>query len=382
MSPTARFIVFLSVVLGIWLLQHLYVGWRLLGLPWLGAGTTARRVVLAVLAVGFVAYPLGRLLWHWGWLRLAVVLEWSGAAWMGTLFMLVMALLVAEVLTLGGFAGQAWTIGVRTALVSVALLGAALALVGGMRAPRVINVEADIPNLRPALDGTTVVQLTDLHLGSLLGPRFLSHVIGQVEALHPDVVVVTGDLFDSEADSVERLLPELARLSAPHGVFAVTGNHEYYAGVERCVRLMEQAGFRVLENSWAEVEPGLVIAGVPDDRGARQTGHPGADLERALAGVPSDAAVILLQHAPERENAAAAAGVDLMLDGHTHGGQIWPFHYLVKRAYPHLAGVFYVGHMMQVVSSGTGRWGPPMRLFAPAEIIRVTLRARLVKSAG
>jgi predicted MPP superfamily phosphohydrolase len=375
MSTGARFAFFLSVVLGIWLAQHLYVGWRLSGLPWC-ASSSGRRALLGFLAVGFLTYPLGRLLWHWGWLRTGVVLEWSGAAWMGTLFLLVVALLVTEVLTLGGYAGGTWTAGVRTTLVVLALVGAAAALIGGMRPPRVVEVEARIPGLDPSLDGITLVQLSDVHLGSLLGPRFLSHVIRQVEALEPDVVVVTGDLFDSEADSVERLLPELSRLKAPRGVFAVIGNHEYYAGVDRCVHLMEAAGFHVLDNQWAEVLPGLVVAGVPDDRGARQTGHPGADLGRALDGVPAGSTVVLLQHAPEDEAAAAAAGVDLMLNGHTHGGQIWPFHVLVRREYPHLAGVFHVGDMTQVVSRGTGRWGPPMRLFAPAEVIRVTLRRR------
>lgn len=373
MSSAARFAVFLSVVLGIWLAQHLYVGWRLSGMPWC-ASTSGRRALLGFLAVGFLTYPLGRLVWHWGWLRTAVVLEWLGAAWMGTLFLLVVALLLAELLTLGGFAGATWTAGIRTTLVVIALIGAVAALIGGVRPPRVVDVEVDVASLRQSLDGITVVQLSDLHLGSLLGPRFLSHVIDQVEALEPDVVVVTGDLFDSEADSVERLLPELKRLRAPHGVFAVIGNHEYYVGMGRCVHLMEEAGFQVLDNQWVEALPGLVVAGVPDDRGARQTGHPGADLGRALDGVPAGSTVVLLQHAPQDEAAAAAAGVDLMLNGHTHGGQIWPFHILVRAAYPHLAGVFHVGDMTQVVSRGTGRWGPPMRLFAPAEVIRVTLR--------
>lgn len=374
MSTGARFAVFLSVVLTIWLAQHLYVGWRLCSIPCC-ASTLARRLLVGFLALGFFTYPLGRLLWHWGWLRTAVVLEWSGAAWMGTLFMLVMALLLAEILTLGGFAPESWTFGVRGTLAVIALIGSVAALIGGMSPPRVIDVDVTIPGLQQSLDGTTLVQLSDVHLGSLLGSRFLSQLIHQVDELKPDVVVVTGDLFDSETDSVERLLPELSRLNAPQGVFAVLGNHEYYAGAERCIHLMEDAGFRVLDNQWDEVLPGLVIAGVPDDRGAHQTGHPGVDLARALDGVPEGSAVILLQHAPEDESVAAAAGVDVMLNGHTHGGQIWPFHILVHREYPHLAGVFHVGNMTQVVSRGTGRWGPPMRLFAPAEIIRLTLRS-------
>ena len=118
-----------------------------------------------------------------------------------------------------------------------------------------------------------------------------------------------------------------------------------------------------------------MLAGVPDRRGSHQAGGSGSDLAQALAAVAPESAVVLLQHTPEQEAAAADLGVDLMLNGHTHGGQLWPFHLLVRRAYPHLAGRYQVGKMTQIVSRGTGQWGPPMRLFAPAEIIRITLRS-------
>jgi predicted MPP superfamily phosphohydrolase len=170
------------------------------------------------------------------------------------------------------------------------------------------------------------------------------------------------------------MVPQLRTLTAPRGVFAVLGNHEYYAGRDRSRRLLRDAGFTVLDNMAVEVAPGLHVAGIPDYRGSNQTGSSEADLDRALAAIEPNAAVILLQHAPERERAAAGAGVDLMLNGHTHGGQIWPFHYLVRRAYPNIAGVYRVGEMTQIISRGSGQWGPPMRLFAPAEIIHITLR--------
>jgi predicted MPP superfamily phosphohydrolase len=124
-----------------------------------------------------------------------------------------------------------------------------------------------------------------------------------------------------------------------------------------------------------ELEPCLFVAGVPDARGSQQTGTSEADLGEALAQVGKGAAIVLLQHSPEGESVAANAGVDLMLNGHTHGGQIWPFNFLVKRSYPHIAGTYRVGEMTQVVSRGAGQWGPPMRLFAPAEIIFITLRS-------
>jgi predicted MPP superfamily phosphohydrolase len=158
-------------------------------------------------------------------------------------------------------------------------------------------------------------------------------------------------------------------------VLAVLGNHEYYAGRERSRALLRDAGFTVLDNAAVEIRPGAWIAGVPDARGGAQTGVPEADLAAALRGVPAEQAIVLLQHSPENEAEAAAAGIDLMLNGHTHGGQIWPFHLLVRTTYPRLAGRFRHGSMTQLVSRGAGSWGPPMRLLAPAEILLITLRS-------
>ncbi len=363
---------FITIVLGIWGLEHLYVGWRLLSLPWLAEGW-GRLLTLAVLLAGFLAYPVGRWLWHAWRIPLAIAVEWAGAVWMGVVFLLLVFLLLAELLTLGGLAGASLSASVRTAAVIAALAAAVAALHGGLAAPRVLRVEVPVAGLPARLDGVTLLQLSDLHLGTLSGRRFLASMVRLTRELDPDLVAVTGDLFDSEAETVEELLPELQKLRAPLGVYAVLGNHEFYAGAGRCARLMEAAGMVVLDNAAREVAPGLWVAGVPDRRGARQTGHAGDDLPAALASVPEGAAVVLLQHAPEREEEAEALGVGLMLSGHTHGGQIWPFHLLVRRAYPHLAGVERVGRMTGIVSRGAGRWGPPMRLLAPADVVLVTL---------
>ncbi len=374
MSPTARFIAFLSVALTIWLLQHLYVGWRLLSIPVLSA-TAGGRAVVVILALGFLTYPLGRSLFALGGRGPGRVLEYLGGVWMGTLFLLLASLLLVELITAGGFLLRAWIGHLRGGMAVVALVAAGVAWIGGLQAPRLVEVELRLPALPAESDGISIVQISDVHLGTMLGRGTLEAIRARVEALAPDLLVITGDLIDGDAGVVEELLPELRRLRAPRGVFAVLGNHEYYAGRQRSRHLLREAGFTVLDNDAQEVAPGLWLAGTPDARGAAQTGEGEADLDAALAEVPDDAALVLLQHAPEQEERAAAAGVDLLLNGHTHGGQIWPFHLLVRASYRHYAGIYKVGEMTQVVSRGTGLWGPPMRLFASAEIVRVTLRA-------
>ena len=372
-----RFLIFFATVLAIWLLFHLYVGWRVWSLP-LFAGPGGHRALLAVLGAGYVAYPLGRILFNSGALKTGTVLEYGGALWMGFLVLLLSALGCVDLITVFGLILKPWIAGLRTAAIGLAVILAVVAWVGGQVRPRTVELEVELPDLPSEADGLVIVQLSDLHLGGLIGERRLRSVIGQIGDLRPDVVAVTGDLIDSDAGAVEQLLPELRNLAAPKGVYAVLGNHEYYAGAARSRKLMQDAGFTVLDNAASEVEPGLWIAGVADRTGGGQTGELAADLNAALAGVPPGAAVVLLQHTPGNEDDSAASGAGLMLNGHTHGAQIWPAHYLVRLSFPHLAGVRRVGEMTQVVCRGAGWWGPPMRLFAPSEIYRITLRSAAV----
>ncbi len=375
MGRSLQIVSFFSFVLTVWLLFHLYVGWRLWPLI---HGNSGHRILLLVLALGFVLYPAGRILGHNGWTTLGWLLEYLGAVWMGSLMLLVPALAVIDTVTLFGLVLKAWVIPLRFGALAVALVLAGLAWLGGVVAPRTVDIEVEMANLPAAADGLVVVQLSDLHLGSLIGFRRLASVISRIEGMRPDVVVITGDLIDSDAESVEPLVPLMGRLTAPLGVYSILGNHDIYAGAEGSIGFMRRAGFHVLDGSAAEINPGLWVAGIPD--GARGWGAEGPLqlFERAMSQVEPDAAVIYLQHAPGNEQAIAAAGVGLMLDGHTHGAQIWPAHYLVQRVFPHLSGVRRVGNMTQVVCRGAGQWGPPMRLFAPSEIYRITLRSPAV----
>ena len=206
--------------------------------------------------------------------------------------------------------------------------------------------------------------------------RWLNARIDQVMALKPDLVVLVGDLFEREADPAE-LIPVMGRLSAPLGVWAVRGNHDSPRTGRRDVagEILAGAGVRLLSNQWEMLTDGLVIAGIDDLTTSRRhtPGKGEADLARALADRPAGA-TLLLSHTPWLTDRAAAAGVDLMISGHTHNGQIWPFTYIVRSRYPFVAGAYDIDGMTLIVNRGTGTWGPRMRLWAPGEISFITLR--------
>ena len=372
MSETARLAVFFLVVLSVWALMHLYVGQRLWRLP--GLDTSAGHLALVLAgSLLFFAYPLGRGLDHRGWGGVAYGLELVGAQWMGVLFLLVSALLLVDVLTGFGSWARSFVPAARLGGLTLALGLAAIGTVQGVRAPVVRHAEIQLAGLPEDATGLRIAHLSDLHLGRLLDERWLAARVAQVIAEQPDLVLITGDLVDSDSRHMERMLPTLRGLRAPLGVFAVSGNHEFYAGIERSLALMERAGFTVLRDRAVAVRPGLVLAGVDDLTARRQLGARGEPLVQALDGRPAGA-TIFLSHSPWHAAEVAARGGDLMLSGHTHSGQIWPFNLLVKLQYPLIAGRYVVKGMPVLVSRGTGTWGPRMRLWRPSEIWVLTLR--------
>jgi uncharacterized protein len=366
---------FLAIVLGIWALLHGYVFWRLASLAWLTTWISPR--ALALVAVGlWLSFPAVRWLGSRLPSSLEMVLGFAANTWFGVLFLLFVALLAVDVVTLGGWLGASFVPALRTGAVAAAGVCAAIALVQGLRAPVVTEHDVTLPGLPKERDGLRLVAVSDFHLGSTTGEEWLSVRIAQIDALRPDVVAIVGDLVDHNPVPVEALRSSLQRLRAPLGVWAVTGNHEHYAGLERCNALLAEVGFNVLHDRAAEVVPGLVIAGVDDlSARARSSANPAASpIDAALRGRPPGA-TILLSHSPLQAEAAAAAGAGLMLSGHTHNGQIWPFNFLVRLHYPRIVGRYAVGGMTLIVGRGTGTWGPRMRLWQRGEILLLRLRS-------
>ena len=363
----------------LWWGWHLYVYDRLVTRPALPApwadgaawvvGAGALSLFLVPLAERWLAPP---------WCR---VVGWPGSLWLGFAFIGVVCLGLTD---LGLWLASAVTsIDTDALLVQRIRAGGVLAVTAaatllGMRtafAPRVHRVTVPLRRWPRELDGLRVVQISDVHIGPILGRRFAQWLTERVNALAPDLVAVTGDLVDGRADRLRTEVAPFGELRARHGVYFVTGNHDHYSRADEWCAVAAELGMRVLRNRWERVEvdgASVAVAGVDDHRGDMLAGS-SSDLDAALEGIPSGTPVILLAHDPTTFKVASRRAVDLQLSGHTHGGQIWPFVYLVRLAVPFLAGLYRRGEATLWVSRGTGFWGPPVRLGAPGEITELTL---------
>ncbi|MFF9180563.1 metallophosphoesterase [Streptomyces misionensis] len=304
-----------------------------------------------------------------------------GTSWVLFTWSVLLGVLLRLALTLAGVGeGQD-----RARIVTWAVLGISAVLLGwgyaeARRVPRVRRLDVQLPRLGAGLDGTRVVLVTDTHYGPLDRARWSARVCETVNALEADLVCHTGDIADGTAERRRAQAAPLATVRATRARVYVTGNHEYYSEAQGWVDLMDELGWEPLRNRHLLLERGgdtLVVAGV-DDVTAESSGLPGhrAHLAEALNGTDPDLPVLLLAHQPKFVDRAAAAGVDLQLSGHTHGGQIWPFHHLVRIDQPALAGLSRHGdRTLLYTSRGTGFWGPPFRVFAPSEITLLVLRS-------
>jgi predicted MPP superfamily phosphohydrolase len=304
-----------------------------------------------------------------------------GAGWVLFTWSVLLGVLLRLALTVAGVGdGQS-----RARIVTWAVLGTAAVLLAwgyaeARRVPRVRQLDVQLPRLGAGLDGTRVVLITDTHYGPLDRARWSARVCATVNALEADLVCHTGDIADGTAERRRAQAAPLGTVRATRARVYVTGNHEYYSEAQGWVDLMDELGWEPLRNRHLLLErrgDTLVVAGV-DDVTAESSGLAGhrAHLAGALNGADPDHPVLLLAHQPKFVDRAAAGGVDLQLSGHTHGGQIWPFHHLVRIDQPALAGLSRHGtRTLLYTSRGTGFWGPPFRIFAPSEITLLVLRS-------
>lgn len=241
--------------------------------------------------------------------------------------------------------------------------------------PQVKDVTVTIQDLPEQWKGKTLVQLSDVHLGHVYGREFLEKLVADTNALHPDIVVITGDLFDGMDGNLATLTEPLQKLSAPLGIFLITGNHETYLGVDKVMEVLKNSpNIRVLNDEMVTLD-GVQLVGIayPDQR-AGQT----KDIGKTLAGIPgfqSKTPTILLHHDPVGIDAARAQGVDLQLAGHTHRGQLLPFELITRLVYHgYDYGLYQVGAYTLYTSSGVGTWGPPVRTSGQSEIVAIHLQ--------
>ncbi len=387
-------------------LLHVYIALRLL--PALASLTAAGALLLALLlALSAVTLPLpfaggrargGQAATFWKWTGLL------GMGWFSS--MLLLTLLRDAGLLLGWLAsvaalGQApgtprWHAWSLWSAAAVPLAATASSLVGfgnARRTAAVRQVEVPIEQLPPGLEGFSIAQLSDLHVGPTIRRGYVERIVGAVNRLDVDLVAITGDLVDGTVSQLRDHIAPLAGLRSRQGTFVVTGNHEYYAGAGAWIAELRRLGLRVLLNEHVVVQARsargaqtdeesldstLVVAGVTDYGAAHFDAAHASDPWRALQGAPPLVRTrVLLAHQPRSAPAAAEAGFQLQLSGHTHGGQFLPWNLFVPLQQPFTAGLHRLRGMWVYVSRGTGYWGPPKRLGAPSEITLLRLvRAR------
>ncbi len=365
----------------------------LFGVPWWTLIVAGARWPVAVVVAGtvvfagaLVAFPVLMYTGHGRNHR-----DWAarlGDALLGVVWVLFVWALLGNVLRLVlRLAGAGEPASSRIAALSVTVVALVLLLRGyreAMRVPRIRRVDVTVPRLDAGLDGVRVVLLTDTHYGPIDRARWSARVVAVVNDLDADIVCHTGDIADGTVAERRAQAAPLGTVRARLARTYVTGNHEYFGNdvdnAQGWLDHMRDLGWEPLHNRHIVVERDgarLVVAGV-DDRtaaGARTPGHR-ADHAAALAGADPDLPVLLLAHQPKQVDAAVRHGVDLQISGHTHGGQIWPFHYLVRLDQPVVQGLSRHSERTQLYTSrGTGFWGPPFRIFAPSEITVLTLHS-------
>lgn len=374
----SRFFIFATALIA---LLHLYMGLRLL--PALPLGATGLAMGAALLIVSSSLLPLGMLARSIEDRTWADRLAWSGYMAMSVFSSLLLLTLFRDVaLAIAAvFAPDHIRSGIATdSAVAVLVLTAFATLIGlmnALRRARVVDVAIPIADLPAGLHGFTIAQITDIHVGPTIKRDYLQAIVDAVNALKADMIAVTGDLVDGTVRELAAHTEPLKELTARHGVYFVTGNHEYYSGERAWTAELRRLGLKVLLNEHVVLhhnDARLVVAGVTDFSAQQFNPAHRSDPAAALAGAPADAQPrILLAHQPRSAPAAAAAGYQLQISGHTHGGQFWPWNFFVRLQQPFTAGLDRLKDMWVYTSSGTGYWGPPNRFGIPSEITRLTL---------
>ena len=353
---------------------HAYIGLRLLA-PFEPAAQLG--------GAAFLALCFGLMPRSW-WVRdrrapWRVMVPWVVTGFFSWLLVLTVVrdlALLGAALVLDPAAQAAWAS--RSAL-AVMVTTPFITLVGFLMARRVAavrHVDVRLADLPAGLEGFTIAQITDIHVGPTIKGDFVQRIVERVNGLEPDLVAITGDLVDGSVADLSAHTAPLALLESRHGTYFVTGNHEYYSGAHAWIGEMRRLGTRVLVNEHVVIEHEgalLAIAGVTDFSAHHFHPEHRSDPHGAAAGAPEGAIKVLLAHQPRSAHHAHAAGFHLQLSGHTHGGQFWPWNHFVRMQQPFTAGLHRLGRMWVYISRGTGYWGPPMRFGIPSEITRIRL---------
>jgi len=373
--PSRKVVAFVLCILAA---LHGLIGWRVLPalpvapwLQWLGA---------VWLLLSFLLIPAGLLASVIKRQPLSDRLAWAGMLAMGMFSSLLMLTLLREIVLLvtpwSGFHPDHVSSFTAAAVPLLAVASTLVGLFNARRLAKVVYVDVPIRQLPAGLHGFTIAQISDIHVGPTIKHGYLNAIVARVNTLRADVVAVTGDLVDGSVSRLAAHTAPLAKLEARHGAYFVTGNHEYYSNADAWIAEVRRLGLTVLMNEHVVLRhdgASMLLAGVTDYGAHHFDETHRSDPHLALAGAPEVGVKLLLAHQPRSAEAAADAGFDLQLSGHTHGGQFFPWNLFVPLQQPYTSGLNKLRNLWVYTSRGTGYWGPPKRLWAPSEITLLRL---------
>jgi len=359
-----NFIMFFLIAILIYFGMHYFVYWRIAN--GLDLSKDFRNIIKIVFIVAGISFFLSHLFGKSFW---SIPFGWIGYVWMG-IISIALSVFILQMIAAWIFPSYARLATQIAILLVVVVSGFSLA--NAFWQPRIKEIRIPIGKLPAELTGFSIVELADLHLERLKSAKWLESVVEITNRLNPDVIVIVGDLTDEDIRDKPGFVNALKRLSSKYGIFAVTGNHEYYHGLEAYYDLCDSLCIIVLKNNHVMVANSVEIVGVNDETGK---GYPGGgpDLDKAMTGCDVTKPVILLSHQPTHFKAAVKKGVDLQLSGHVHAGQIPPMDLIVMLFFKYAYGLYKLGSSFIYTTSGTDIWGPPMRLFSRSEIVKFIL---------
>jgi hypothetical protein len=394
------YVVWFLIVITVLGVGFAYIGWRIVVPAQLSS--PYNRIAWIALSLLFVIPVVAMILQRNGFEGWSERFAWVAYVGLGFLSFLLTFVLIKDIVWLAGIGGgkiftfvrglvdssQSTSIPIdherRRLLVNainLGIIGAAGMLTGfgvyeARRRPSIVNVRIPIPNLPKDLQGFRIVQITDIHVGLTVKRDFVETIVEMANELKADLIAFTGDLADGSVHHLRRDVEPLKELHAPHGLYFVTGNHEYYSGVEQWVEEARRLGYTVMANEHRLVERGagkILLAGVTDYTGGQFIASHVSDPAKAVEGAPVADVRILLAHQPRSLRDALPHRFDLLLTGHTHGGQFFPWNLVASLGQPYIQGLHKHEKTWIYVSKGTGYWGPPVRLAARSEITVIEL---------
>lgn len=377
-----QFLIFFSIVLLIYSAINYYIYHRAMqALPDdSGIKTWFRSVFLFVSA----SYVAGRFLERVQLSTISDVLVWIGSFWLAVMFYSLLAVIIIDLIRASNFFIGFLPESFMTGKAALNLMGITLfvilstVLAGYFNAinPRFRNLNIEIDKEANGLKELHIAMASDIHMGTIIGPRRMAKLVDSINSLKPDIVLFAGDIVDEDLGPVIRqnLGKSLRNIKAPLGVYGITGNHEYIGGAEAAVKYLTDHGITMLRDSVIKIADAFYIAGRDDRDKSRFSGKSRLEVNRLLDKIDKSLPVILMDHQPFDLQKAELAGIDLQLSGHTHDGQIWPLNYITKAIYEVSQGYKKRGNTHFYISPGFGGWGPPVRIGNRPEIVNIKLK--------